>query len=630
MGNKKGNEHQKNKHSLRMRVKGWFHRGRFIGFDIQSIIMAVLTTLTIVTTVVMGLLIYNRFTRAIKQTAISNAESLINSTVEKVDSDLLNVRQISNALNYNIIQENDINDQEFARQFSLLYEVNNDKIQSLALYDNEGNLMAAEPVMEQKDNVDVKAQGWYTDALRDIENIHFSTPHIQNLFADGSYNYYWVISLSRSVDINNGETPKSGVLLVDMKSSVISDTMKAINEDSNEVYYYLCNREGEIIYHPRRSEIDRGLISEEVSKVAMLEDGTYELKLNGKSGNVVVGSIAYTGWKIIGVVPDTVQTINIKKFRYYIITTAIVLLMMILEVNRIITKKISRPILKLNESVKAYEAGEKPDIYVGGSSEIRHLGYSVQKSYEQIEELMEEIIRQQNQRRKSEMDALQSQINPHFLYNTLESITWMVEAHKNTDAVFMISELAKLLRISLSKGRTIIKISDEIQHSRSYMNIQKVRYKERFKTEFVIDEEVNDYCIVKLVVQPILENAIYYGVGNMDEDDGGKIIVRGEKKDDDIYITVEDNGMGMSEEVVENILTDNEKVPKHGSGVGLINVHNRIQLMFGSQYGLIVDSEPDEGTRIVIHIPAIPYNEENREELEKQKYGKAKVTDEEK
>ena len=304
--------------------------------------------------------------------------------------------------------------------------------------------------------------------------------------------------------------------------------------------------------------------------------------------------------------------------------------MMILEVNRIITKKISRPILKLNESVKAYEAGEKPDIYVGGSSEIRHLGYSVQKSYEQIEELMEEIIRQQNQRRKSEMDALQSQINPHFLYNTLESITWMVEAHKNTDAVFMISELAKLLRISLSKGRTIIKISDEIQHSRSYMNIQKVRYKERFKTEFIIDEEVNDYCIVKLVVQPILENAIYYGVGNMDEDDGGKITVRGEKKDDDIYITVEDNGMGMSEEVVDNILSDNEKVPKHGSGVGLINVHNRIQLMFGSQYGLQVYSEPDEGTRIVIHIPAIPYNEQNRVELEKQKYGKAKVTDEEK
>ena len=243
---------------------------------------------------------------------------------------------------------------------------------------------------------------------------------------------------------------------------------------------------------------------------------------------------------------------------------------------------------------------------------------------------MQEIIREQTERRKSEMDALQSQINPHFLYNTLESITWMVEAKKNLDAVFMISELAKLLRISLSKGRTVIRISDEIQHSRSYMNIQKVRYKERFQIEFDIDEEINEYCTVKLIVQPILENAIYYGVGNMDEDDGGKITIRGEKKGDDIYISVEDNGMGMNEDIVENILKDNNKVPKHGSGVGLINVHSRIQLMFGNEYGLEVYSEPDEGTRIVIHIPAIPYTEENREQLETQNYGKGRAPDEEK
>ena len=160
------------------------------------------------------------------------------------------------------------------------------------------------------------------------------------------------------------------------------------------------------------------------------------------------------------------------------------------------------------------------------------------------------------------------------------------------------------------------------------MNIQLVRYKERFQVKFDIDEEVNDYCTVKLIVQPILENAIYYGVGNMDEDDGGMITVRGEKKGDDIYLSVEDNGMGMSEETVENILKDNNKVPKHGSGVGLINVHNRIQLMFGNEYGLLVYSEPDEGTKIVIHIPAIPFTEENRQQLEAQSYRNGRATDE--
>lgn len=303
-------------------------------------------------------------------------------------------------------------------------------------------------------------------------------------------------------------------------------------------------------------------------------------------------------------------------------------MMMLLEGNRLISRKISKPIRKLDESVKTYEAGGKTDIYIGGSSEIRHLGYSVQRSYERIETLMEEIIRQQNERRKSELDALQSQINPHFLYNTLESITWMIEAQKNEEAVIMISELAKLLRVSLSRGKTIIPVKDELQHSRSYMNIQLMRYKERFQMEFQTDKEIEDYCIVKLVIQPILENAIYYGVGNMDEDDEGKITVRGEKKEDDIYIIIEDNGMGMRKEVLENILKDNNKVPKHGSGVGVINVHSRIQLMFGEQYGLEIYSEPDEGTRVVIHIPAIPYTKENAEQLEMQKYIQGRDVDE--
>ena len=592
-----------------------------VRFDIQSIIMAVLTTLTIITTIIMGLLIYNRFKISAEETSVSGAEDIIDSVVDKIDGDLLDIRQISNVASYNIVQQYDVSDQMLNKEFSLLYEINSDKIQSMALYDTSGKLIAAEPVASEKKNAHVKQQDWFSNATDEIENIHFSTPHIQNLFTDGAYKYYSVVSLSRSVDINDGETPVSGVLLIDMKYSIIEETLDRINEGTNGIYYYLCNSNGELIYHPRKVEIDRGIISEDSTKIAGYEDGTYELNINGSRANYIISSIAYTGWKVVGVVPDKIQTISINKFRYYVIITIIFLIMMLLVVNKIVSGKISRPILNLNDSVKSYEAGGKNRIYIGGSSEIRDLGYSVQKSYEQIEDLMKEIIRQQNERRKSEMDALQSQINPHFLYNTLESITWMVEAGKNKEAVFMISELAKLLRISLSKGRTIIKISDELQHSKSYMNIQMVRYKERFKIRFDVDDEINDYCIVKLVIQPILENAIYYGVGDIDIDDG-EIVVTGKKIKDDIFITVEDNGMGMREEVVENILKDNNKTPKHGSGVGVINVHSRIKLMFGDQYGLSVESEADEGTKVTIHIPAIPFNEENRKNLENQNIGR--------
>ena len=604
-------------------------RKTFAKFNIQSIILSVLMTLSLVTVTVMGFLLYHRFKLASDKSAVANTEMTVESTIDRLNSSLLDLRQISDAANYNIVQEYDISSQEFTRQFSMLYETNVDKIQSLALYGYDGMLIESEPVATVKDNVKVAEQKWYQDAKSEIENIHFSTPHVQNLFDDGTFRYHRVVSLSRSVDINDGSTSGSGVLLVDMKYSVLEDMLERINETSSGIYYYLCSRDGEIIYHPRWTEINRGLFKEKNNIVASYEDGIYEMKTDGQKENIVVGSVAYTGWKLIGVVPESVQETSINKFRYYIITTILILVMMLLQVNRFISRKISRPIRELDESVKAYEAGAMPDIYIGGSAEIRHLGYSVQKSYEQIEALMKEIIQQQTERRKSELDALQSQINPHFLYNTLESITWMIEAQRNKEAVVMISELAKLLRVSLSRGKTIISIGDELQHSRSYMNIQRVRYKERFKVEFLIDEEIKNYCIVKLVIQPLLENAIYYGVGNMDEDDDGQILIRGEKKGEDIYISIEDNGMGMPEDIKGNILTDNSKVPKHGSGVGVINVHSRISLMFGPEYGLEVYSELDEGTKVVIHIPAIPYTKENAEQLEKQTYGQRRMPDEE-
>ncbi len=604
-------------------------RKTFAKFNIQSIILSVLMTLSLVTVTVMGFLLYHRFKLASDKSAVANTEMTVESTIDRLNSSLLDLRQISDAANYNIVQEYDISSQEFTRQFSMLYETNVDKIQSLALYGYDGMLIESEPVATVKDNVKVADQKWYQNARSEIENIHFSTPHVQNLFDDGTFRYHRVVSLSRSVDINDGSTSGSGVLLVDMKYSGLEDMLERINETSSGIYYYLCSRDGEIIYHPRWTEINRGLFKEKNNKAASYEDGIYEMKTDGQKENIVVGSVAYTGWKLIGVVPESVQETSINKFRYYIITTILILVMMLLQVNRFISRKISRPIRELDESVKAYEAGAMPDIYIGGSAEIRHLGYSVQKSYEQIEALMKEIIQQQTERRKSELDVLQSQINPHFLYNTLESITWMIEAQRNKEAVVMISELAKLLRVSLSRGKTIISIGDELQHSRSYMNIQRVRYKERFKVEFLIDEEIKNYCIVKLVIQPLLENSIYYGVGNMDEDDDGQILIRGEKKGEDIYISIEDNGMGMPEDIRSNILTDNSKVPKHGSGVGVINVHSRISLMFGPEYGLEVYSELDEGTKVVIHIPAIPYTKENAEQLEKQTYGQRRMPDEE-
>ena len=585
--------------------------------EIQTTLMLVVSGMSLVTMLLMGIIMYMRFSTLSRQETIESSRKLMEQTGETMEDYLVNMRQISDAVYYNVVKENDFHDarEEIQKGMNLLYEANRDKLRTIAIYNSDGSLMAAEPVATQKEDPDVTRQEWYQSAMEEMENIHFSTPHIQNLFEDSTFRYYWVISSSRVVELTENRDSQMGVLLVDMDFSSISRMMNQINEVGNGQYYYLCNSDGDIIYHPRQIQISDGISRENSIKAASYKDGVYDETFEGTQRKVIVNTISYTGWKLVGVIPYSIFTHEMLNIRYFIAMVTLLMAMMLTIINRVVAERISRPIRKLNHSVMEYEAGKKPEIYIGGSWEIRHLGYSIQSSYEKSEKLMQEIVWEQNERRKSELDALQSQINPHFLYNALDSITWMIEGERNDEAAFMISQLAKLFRISLSKGHTIISVKDELQHAQSYMNIQRVRYKDAFSVTFDVEPELEKYCAVKLTLQPILENAINYGVDPMD--DCGEIRVCVRKEGELLVLSVEDNGIGMSEEEVELLLTDNNRVPKHGSGVGLINIHNRLQILFGKEYGLVIESEPDEGTKVSIQIPAILYTEENRKILEK-------------
>ena len=586
----------------------------------QSTIMIVFSVISISITLILGIVMYIRFSAVNRQETIQTAQTLMEQTGETLEDYLVSMRQISDTVYYNVIKDGAFPDQDqnIQKGMNLLYEANRDNLRTIAIYNSYGSLMAAEPVASQKEDPDVTSQDWYKQAVEEMENMHFSTPHIQNLFDDGSMRYYWVISLSRAVDLTDNGDSQMGVLLVDMDYSSISRMLQQINASDNGQYYYLCDSSGEIIYHPRQIQISEGIANENNDTESGYKDGVYDETFEGEHRKVIVNTISYTGWKLVGVIPYSTFTSGMLNMRYFVGMLMLLTAMMLVVINRVVSVGISRPILRLNDSVREYEAGEKPEIYIGGSLEIRHLGYSIQKSYEQIDSLMKKIVLEQNERRKSELDALQSQINPHFLYNTLESITWMIEGERNDEAAFMITQLARLFRISLSKGRTVITVADELQHARSYMNIQKIRYKNAFSVEFDVDQEVCSCCTVKLILQPILENAINYGVSGMD--DCGEIRVTGRLEDGNVILSVTDNGIGMSEEQVALILTDSSHMHKRGSGVGLVNVNNRIRLLFGGGYGLTVESEPDEGTTVSVRIPAVPYTEENRKILE-QGYG---------
>lgn len=593
-------------------------------------IMLTFSSISISIMLILGIVLYLRFSTVSREEMIKSTQKLMEQTGESLEDYLIKMRQISDTAYYNVVKKSDLSGQmnEIQTGLNLLYEANKGTLRSIAIYNNYGSLIAAEPIALQKEDPDVTRQGWFVNAMSEMENMHFSTPHIQNLFNDAAFQYHWVISLSRAVELTNGGDSQTGVLLVDMDYSGISRLMKQMNTANNGQYYYLCDSNGEIIYHQRQVQLSDGNGRENNITVSSYKDGVYDEVFDGEKRKIIVNTISYTGWKLIGVLPYSVFTYGMVNLRYFIIMIVILMAMMFMIINRVVSRRISRPIQRLNESVMEYEAGKKPEIYIGGSLEIRHLGYSVQRSYERIEELMRRIVWEQNERRKSELDALQSQINPHFLYNALDSITWMIEGERNDEAAYMVTQLARLFRISLSKGCTIISIRDELQHAKSYMNIQKIRCKDAFSVSYDVDPEVENYCTVKLILQPILENAIHYGVNGLD--DCGKIMISAKVEGDRITLAVKDNGIGIPEEEVGLLLTNNNRVRKKGSGVGLINVNNRIRILFGKEYGLQIESEPDEGTSVYIHIPAIPFTEENRRLLENgHVFGNEEITDRE-
>lgn len=607
---------------MRERVKQWRQKvTSFLEKHIkpQSIQMTIALSFTIVSVISMGILgisLYNRFVNKMEDMTTQSAEQLLNQTAINLESYLRNMRRISDAMYYSVIKDKDLATDSLDEEMNLLYEANKDNLISIACYTNDGRLVAAAPVATEKNNLDIVDQEWFTEATGQMENVHFSTPHVQNLFDDPSYRYYWVVSLSQAVELTSGGNSTLGVLLVDMNYSSIEQLLTKANTDNASEYVYLMDGSGELIYHPKQKLIYTDLFSENNLVAASYEDGSHKEEYDGEKRIVTVKTISYTGWKIVSVVPMSSFDMGISGMRMFVILLMSLSMLMIILLNQFVSANIAKPLKRLNDSVKDWEAGNmNPDIYVGGSLEVEHLGKTLRSTVAQIQELMHDILVEQEEKRKSELDALQSQINPHFLYNTLDSIVWMIEGERYEDAVFMVTQLASLFRISLSRGKTIISMEDELKHARNYMNIQKIRYKNKFTVEFQVEDAILSCCTVKLVIQPLLENAIYYGMESMDGD--GEITVVGYRRGDDVYVEVRDNGLGMPDEMVDALLTENNRVRKHGSGVGLINVHNRIRLRFGEPYGLEIESCLDEGTTVRIHLPYIAYSPENTELLER-------------
>ena len=585
--------------------------------SIQMILSMSFTAVAVVGMIFLGLTLFLRFSASNNAQAAETSQRVLAQVNLNLDAYLRSMMRVSDAMYYRVIKNTDLAGGSLDAQMALLYESNRDMLVSIAVFDQDGGLVSATPLSSLKRSVLPQRQDWFVSAVERIENLHFSTPHVQNLFEDPDYRYRWVVSLSRQVELTRAGSIEGGVLLVDMSFSGIEQICKDVALSSDQGYLYLVDGDGEIIYHPRQQLIYAGLLEENNVAAAGYKDGSREEVFDGARRQVTVKTVGYTGWKLVGVVPADNIWDNYGQLLLFFLFVVLFSVFLLTFVNLHLSERISVPIKSLERSVKALEAGrEDVDFDVGGPYEIERLAHSVRSMVSTMRHLMDDIIEQEEQKRRSELDVLQSQINPHFLYNTLDSVVWMTENGRTDEAILMVTSLARLFRISLSRGSNIIPIADELEHARYYLTIQKMRYKNKFSALVSAEDGVEGLYTIKLIVQPILENAIYHGMAYADGD--GEIAVRAFREGEDVLIDVTDNGPGMPPEVVGRLLDPRYRAQpgSDGSGIGLRNVHQRIKLTFGEAYGLTIQSEPDAGTAVRVRLPALdgagaaPYRKE--------------------
>ena len=583
---------------------------RYRKMSIQMVLSLSFTAVAAAGILLMGISLIWRFSSVSEQMVAENSQRVLAQANMNLDSYLRRMMRIADTVYYRVIKNTDLAEGSYTNALGLLYEENRDDLVSLAVFDSQGTAVSSVPLSSLKTAADPAGSQWFQAASRSMENLHFSTPHVQNIFDNPDAPYRWVVSLSHHVELTRDGVTESGVLLVDMSFSGIEQVCRDVTLGEGG-YLYLINGDGEIIYHPRQQLIYAGLLEENNLTAAGYRDGSHVERFQGQSRQVTVKTVGYTGWKLVGVAPTSNVLGSSPQLFLFGLSLLLFAIFLMAFLNFLISARISDPIRRLERSVKELESGLDVEIEEGGCYEVQRLGHAIRSMVSTMRHLMDDIIRQESQKRRSELEVLQSQINPHFLYHTLDSVIWMTEAGQQQEAIQMVTSLARFFRISLSRGKNIIPLADELEHARHYMNIQQIRYKNKFTTQIEALPGAEELYTLKLIVQPILENAIYHGMASAEDD--GRICVRAFREGESLVIDIEDNGLGMRPEVAASLLDeDRPEVRTSGSGTGVRNVHRRIRLTFGEGYGLTIMSEPDEGTLVRIRLPALTREEAAR------------------
>ena len=548
----------------------------------------------VITGVVLGMVIFTMvlFLNTYQQSLVRSAQTSSRQAVEQVSNTVAGyVSDMDGLLTLvkDTLEETGRDDQLRREFFEDLLLIRTD-VAAVTTYDSAGNLLDCRTLEHEPRETIYENLSFQGQWLSKYGEGYISQPHVESIFPGW---YPWVVTMIEPLERNGEEA----WVALDLRFASISSYINNVGIGQHG-YCFLMDESG-ILYHPQQQLIYSQLKSEDTDTLANLPDGTYS------ESNViyVLQTVEGSPWRVVGVsYVDELVTSSLWENFWLLALAAVAILLAALVSSIVISRALSRPLKGLSRAMRQFEKNADTFTYapVGGAREVQELSESFSHMVVKIQHLMETVRREEINLRKTELKALQAQINPHFLYNTLDSIAWMCEQGRNDEAVQMVNALAQLFRISISRGHELIPIRSELRHAESYLKIQKHRYKNQFSYRFDVDESCLDFLCNKITLQPIIENAIYHGINGLVDE--GEIVITLRAEGTDVVFTVADNGVGMDQAQIEAIL---RKERSDHTGIGIKNVNDRLKIYFGEGYGITIRSEPDEGAVVTIRMPQV-------------------------
>ena len=579
---------------------------------LESRIYTIFTVMMFTAIFIMQIVSFRYTTDTVRNTTIGSNRIVLHQLVSQIDSYIQGMEQVSRVVSV----DQDIQrylESEAPEELPVItgqirktlknYIQAREDISDILLIRMDRILLSSDADARINPWTSIQDKDWFFSAVEAENRTVVSSSYVQNLIWG---RYSWVVSLSKGIlSLDNGRL--KGILLVDLKFNRIKELCESL-VIGQKGYNFILDREGNYVFHPTQQLVYSNIRTEPLEGILALLEDEEESVYQEDDRYYMVESSPLTGWHMVSVIYESDIITEWKSVQLIYTLIGLFLFMIVgLATNRV-SSGITKPVRRLQEIMQTVETGEFRAVGdIRATDEIRELAREYDIMVGRLRELMEANIREQEQKRKSDLKALQAQINPHFLYNTLDSIIWMGEMGQSEEVVQMTSALSKLFRISISKGSELIPVQTELDHVRAYLTIQEMRYQDKFKYEIDMEPDILDMIMLKITLQPLVENAIYHGIKEADYQ--GLITIRGERVDDEIHMEVRDNGIGMDEEKLDQLRNGlegsaDERFRLNRQGLGVRNVHERIRLYFGKQYGLVISSRPGEGTSISVRFPA--------------------------